>query len=522
MVDFLDNMKATQDNVAVTENGAIGFKSTGKDLTDFFFKVSSFRHMKDEDVIKSVSQLKDENTLKLLFYIRDVREGLGERRLFRLAMQALIKENFDGKDEFFTRTITQWIPEYGRYDDMLVFMGTRYEPIMMSFIKAQLTDDLKNCNEGKPITLLAKWLPSINTSSQESRVQGRAISSALNLTERDYRKTLSKLRAYNNIVERQMCAKEWDKIDYNKVPSKANLSYNNAFLRNDEDRRREYLSKLAAGDKSVKINAVTNFPHDIVHKYVASSGWSAHVGAYDEALEQLWKNLPSTEGLEDTIVVRDGSGSMCSSIGGSRVTALDVSTALAIYCAERLKGSFQNKFITFSSRPSIIELKSKSLHGKLQRIYDEDDCSNTNVEAVFDLILQTAVSNHLKQEELPKQVLVISDMEFDYATTARTNQYESLFETIGNKYKRAGYQLPKLVFWNVNSRTGAIPCKENDAGVLLISGFSQNVINMVNMGETDPYKAIVKILEVERYKDIPLFTHRANGDRKTSYKSPLE
>ena len=521
-MDFLDSMKTAQDNISVTENGAVGYRTSGKELIDFFFKVSSFRNMKDKEVIKEVLKLKDEYTLKTLFYIRDIREGLGERRLFRLAMQALLTEEFEGKDNFFYKTIIEWIPEYGRYDDMLVFMDTIYEPIVLNFIQNQLTEDLKNCNEGKPITLLAKWLPSINTSSKESKRLGRKIASALHLTERDYRKTLSKLRKYNNIVERQMCAKEWGEIDYNKVPSKANLKYANAFLKNDEDRRREYLTKLASGDKSVKINAATNFPHDIVHKYMVGT-WGGRLKDYDETLEQLWKNLPSTEGLENTIVVRDGSGSMTTFVGDQSVTCLEVSTALAIYCAERLKDSFKNKFITFSSNPHIIDLNGlTSLHTKLARVYKEGDCSNTNIERVFDLILHTAKKNHLPQDSLPKQVLVISDMEFDYATTYRSDAYESLFETISNKYRDCGYTMPKLVFWNVCSRTGTIPCKENKAGVLLVSGFSQNVVNMVNTGETDPYLALIRVVDVERYQDVPLFKLEEKKQSSTSYTSPLE
>lgn len=525
---FLEKMDAVQNNISTTENGAIGLATSGKVLTDFFFMVSSFRNLKESELIKRVVELiksKDPYILKLLFYIRDVREGLGERRLFRIAMKTLCRS---GKldDQFFIDTITTYIPMYGRYDDILVFLDTQYQDVVIDFIKKTLKEDLKALNNKKSVSLMAKWLPSNNTSSEESRQMAHLIATKLGLSARDYRKTLSKLRHYIDVVERKMCAKQWGDINYNTVPSKANLLYGNAFLRNDEQRRREYLAKLSVGDKSVKINAATNYPHDIVAKYSDGAYYSVRASHYNETYEQLWKNLPDVEGLKNTIVVRDGSGSMTSPIGGTSVTALHVSTALAIYCAERLEGEFKDKFITFSSRPGIRDLSEcGSLQSKLNLCYKEDDCSNTDIEKVFHLILATAKQNKLSQEELPAQILIISDMEFDEATTTLSQNYDTLFDTIARKYHAEGYKMPKLVFWNVYSRTGTIPCKENDQGVLLISGFSQNVINMVNTGEVDPYKAIINALSVDRYIQIPLYMVEEAEDCKScsiEYTSPLE
>ena len=302
-----------------------------------------------------------------------------------------------------------------------------------------------------------------------------------------------------------MSSGEWSAINYESVPSKANIIYRNAFLKNDENRRREYLAGLERGE--VKINSSTNFPHDIVHGYV-KGGWRFN-GREDKALEALWKALPDTvKENGNTLVVRDGSGSMTVNVDpNSNMSALEVATALAVYFSERSSGDFKDKFITFSSEPRMIDLKNhNTLAAKLRRCYSETDCSNTNIEKTFDLILQTAINGKMKQEDMPKNVLIISDMEFDNATYSYgrygSTVNETLFETIGRKFRDAGYQLPRLVFWNVNSRTGTIPVKENSLGVALVSGFSVNVCKMVLSGELDPYKALIEQLDVERYKPV--------------------
>lgn len=532
-MSFYDLLQDTQSNVSITENGAVGYKTTGKVLTDLFFKISSLRSRPEKEVEKEFKALFDSNepyALKLLAYIRDIRgNGLGERRTFRLALKELLKYDFKGKDEFFTKLIVEFIPEFGRYDDMFIFMNTKYENTVVNFVKAQLTQDLENRSAGKPITLLAKWMPSNNASSKETVKIANKLASALGLSPRDYRKTLSDLRKYNNIVERHMCAKEWSEIDYNKVPSRANVKYNGAFLRNDEERRRDYLAALRVGvDKNgnkVKINSTVNFPHDVLHMYNGNNdGWGGiRLNAYDEAVEQLWKNLKQVEGLKDTIVVRDDSGSMGAPIGNTNISAYEVATALSIYCAEHNSEAYKDKCITFSHTPRYLDFSDKtSLHEKYKYLLSHSEVSDTNIEAVFNLVLKTAIENKLPAEDLPKQILILSDMEFNYCVSGR-DPNEALFTAIAAKWAQYGYKLPKLVFWNLNSRTDTIPCKQNDAGVLLVSGFSQNVLNMVNNGEIDPYKAIVKELDDERYKDVPLFvSKKATKSTPKKYVSPLE
>lgn len=439
-MSFMSSMENTLNgkgfNKSYTENGALGFKTAGRFLLDLNFKVSSLRKADAHSILTDYEKAFAEDklhALKWLFYLRDAREGLGERRSFRVIIAHLANVEPE-----IARALIGLIAEYGRYDDLFSLVDTECENDALEVIKNQLESDIANMNAKKAVSLLAKWLPSSNTSSKKTRELAGKVRNYLGYTEKSYRKTLSKLRKYIDVVERKMSSGEWESINYEAVPSKANIIYKNAFLKNDEARRREYLASLERGE--AKINSSTNFPHDIVHSYV-KGGWRFS-GSEDKALEALWKALPDTvKENGNTLVVRDGSGSMTVSVDpNSRMSALEVSTALAIYFSERSSGDFKDKFITFSSEPRMIDLK------------------NCNTLAAF--------------------------------------------ETIGRKFKDAGYQLPRLVFWNVNSRTGTIPVKENSLGVALVSGFSVNVCKMVLSGELDPYKALIEQLDVERYKPV--------------------
>lgn len=504
MSSFYTKLNTTVNNTSVTENGMVGYKTTTHALADFNYKIASYRSDRKlmiEDLDKVIAE-NDKYLLKFLFYVRDIREGVGERGMFRLCIKHILTHSFKDKDKIVDSIITN-TPEFGRYDDLLLFLGTKYESKVIDLIKSTLKTDFANYKIGEPITLLAKWLPSANASSKTTRDNANTLIKLLGTTPKEYRKTLSTLRAYLNIVEVKACKKEWSEIDYNAVPSRANLLYNSAFLRNDEERRREFLAKLAAGDKTVKINSSVNFPHDIVHQY-SDASWGESVKAYDETLEQLWKNLKSVVGLDDTVVVRDDSGSMTSTIGGTKISALEVATALGIYCAEHCSESYKNRIITFSGTPRYLDFsdtkKYSSLHNKLDFLYEHNEVANTNIQAVFELILKTAVDGKISPEDMPKQILIISDMEFDGCAA---NASMSVFKYMEANYKSYGYAMPKLAFWNVNSRTGTIPVITNDRGVSLISGFSQNVLRLVMSGKTDPYEALIDELSGERYSVIP-------------------
>ena len=481
----------------LTENGAVGYRTTGKKLLDLNFAVASLRSASEQTIINKFMDAYWENpvlAMKWLLYARDVREGLGERRLFRTAIKQLAQD----KPEVI-KSVLEFISEYGRYDDLWCLLDTKLSANVIEMIGWQLANDTLNMKAGKPISLLAKWLKSENCSSAESKRLAKIIRIGIGKSSKEYRKMLSEMRKYIDVVERKMSAKQWNEINYETVPSRANLIYNDAFLRNDEGRRREYLGKLAKGE--AKINAGTLFPHDIIHKYTYN-GWYTSLRDYDETLEGLWKALPDTvKGAENTIVVADGSGSMTCSVGNTNVTALDVANALAIYFAERSSGEFKDKYITFSHKPQLVDFsKAQTLRDKIQIALRHNEVADTNIEATFDLILNTAVNNNMSQEDMPKNILIISDMEFNSACYRMPN--ETLFATIAKKYAAHGYKLPRLIFWNVNSRTGTIPVKENELGVALVSGFSVNVVNMVMSNKLDPYECLLDVLNTERYQPI--------------------
>ena len=411
-MEFMNAVKQTLNNeynVSVTENGAVGYRSTGKELLDLNFAVASLRKMSDEEVAKRFMKAFCENkmlAMRWLFYARDARQGIGERRLFRVVIKHLVESNPE-----MVIPVINLIPEYGRYDDLWCLLNNEESAkVVYQIVDKQLKEDWDNMSAGKPISLTAKWMPSINASSAKTKEYGKKLCKALHMSEREYRKALSKLRKYLDVVEVKMSNKDWSGIKYETVPSRANLIYNNAFLRNDEARRREYLGKIEKGE--TKINASTLFPHDIVHKYSDYSGWHYSLKKNDATIEALWKALPDTvNGCGNTIVVADGSGSMTTDIDrSSSVTALEVANALAIYFAEHSSGQFKDKYITFSERPQIVDFSNAtSLHDKLQIALAHDECANTNIEKVFDLILDTAIKNRMKQEDLPQNILIVSD-----------------------------------------------------------------------------------------------------------------
>lgn len=504
-MSFMNDLKETLDenSFALTENGALGFSTSGKNLLDLNFSVTSFRNKPDKVIEDAFAKAFYEDkllALKWLFFARDREEGIGERRLFRVCLKWLATEQSE-----IAKAVFELSPYYGRYDDMWCLLDTDLRDEVLVAVMKQLKEDIENHKQEKSVSLLAKWLPSLNASSKETKRLAKIIYTGIGLTERQYRKTLSTLRKYLDVIEVKMSAKEWNEIDYNKVPSRANLIYNGAFLRNDEERRREYLAALERGDKNVKINGSVNFPHDIVHKYM-SGGWSRSVKSLDVTLEQLWKALPDfVNGQGNTICVADGSGSMTTTIGGTSVSALSVANALAIYFAEHSNGEFKDNYITFSNRPQLVDFsKASTLREKISIALRHNEVADTNIEAVFDLLLKTAVSKKLSQEDIPTNVLILSDMEFNSCVRDNTGYYtvkNTLFRDIEQKWINAGYKMPRVVFWNLCSRTGTLPVNQHENfPVALVSGFSPAICKMVLSGELDPFKCLVEQLNTERYQ----------------------
>ena len=505
---FMSKLNDEVGNVSVTENGALGYATSGKAILDMNFRITSYRNKTAQEIVRDFSLALDETpvvAIKWLFFARDIRGGAGERRLFRVCMNWFAKNYPD-----IAKELLVLVSEYGRFDDLLdLAQIPAVSGAVTEIVKTQFISDMKNCENGKSVSLLAKWMPSENASSPVTRAQARHWIATLGVTPRVYRKTLSKLRAYLDVTEVKMSGNEWDEIDYEKVPSRANVIYREAFARHDVARREQYLTALTKGE--AKINASALFPHEIFTKVDRS-----YTSLPD--MEAMWKSLPDyVKGDGSTIVVRDGSGSMTSPVGSGNTSCLDVASALAVYFAERCEGEFKNKFITFSSRPRLVDLsRCNSLKAKATELRRYNECDNTNIEAVFDLILNIAVENRMKQSEIPQNILIISDMEFDYCTSSSwgysfAKPSKRLFDEIKDRYTRAGYKLPRLIFWNVCSRTGTIPVIQNDLGVALVSGFSPAIVEMVLSGKLDPFECLLETLNAPRYDAVTEAINRAVG-----------
>ena len=440
-------------------------------------------------------------TMKWLMYARHIKLGLGERDVFRM-MLTKIGDLYPEMALQFIIGTELW--NYGRWDDVLrIFFDTTSTILLDGLgevISNQFRRDVIGCSLGDSISLLAKWMPSNNTSSKQKRSESVILQSLLHLNAREYRKILSRLREHLEVVDRKASLNQWNDINYNHVPSKANLKYRNAFLKHDEERRKAYLTSLQKGDDAVKINANTMFLYDIVQAYVEKSGyWGEILKSHDETLEQLWNAQEGPKDYEDILIIRDGSASMCQQLtGNSTVTALSVADSIALYCAQYNKNeSFKNRFITFSNRPQMVDISMcQTLRDKLRRLHRFDDYSNTDIEATFDLILDTAVKNHLPQDELPSSCLIISDMQFDQATAHDDNT--AVIESCRWKFEALGYTMPRLIFWNVSVYAhNTIPLQVHPSGVILVSGFSKSIVDMVVSRELDPETALKAELDAK-------------------------
>lgn len=493
-MDFLELLEQQSNKrMSVTQNGALAYASSGSHLLDFHYEMSAFRDMDTAEFFKWFTRAYNEDpmlAIKEAFYAGDIRLGLGERRTFRRCMQYICTWHPE-----IAKAIIPLAPEYNRWDSVLTFYRVeKTRSAAVELIKNQLKEDIENANNGRPISLCAKWLPSVNASSFKTVILAKELADDLGMTERRYRKLLSKLRSYLNVVERKMSAKEWSEINYEAVPSRANLLYSEAFYRNDTERRSEYLEDLAKGKK--KINSGVLFPHEIVGKTLGAT-----FPKDDKALklyESMWKALPDN-GISNTLVVRDGSGSMTVNYGSSNTTPLDVASSLAIYLSEHNSGVWKDKFITFSRNPEIVDMRGcKSLAEKVRLVYGYDDWTNTDIYATMRLILITATYYNVPKSDMPKMILILSDMQFD----AHGHNFSgSLFDEVKEEFEEAGYELPTICFWNLAVEAyKTIPMQSN---VVLCSGFSPNIVNMIMSGDfKDPYALLVDTLNGDRYKPV--------------------
>lgn len=485
MNELLKNLKE-EANYTYTTNGAITYRSTMTKVYDMFAQGAAMRGGTVDDCCGLfVAAYKEDPTLalKCLFYLRDIRGGQGERRFFRIALKWL---GMNQPEEAIH--LIPYISEYGRYDDLFELFDTPAENDMVKYIESIINQDEDH--------LVYKWLPSINTSSKNAQERGRKFARKFGLTERQYRKMLSEGRKACNLVETLMSQNRWDEIAFNKLPSRAGLLYSKAFARREETaaRYQEFMSS-----KTTIVNASTLYPYDVVKKAREVMGddyWSrGRSVALDDvnrlAANKYWNNLTDyfKGATLNALCVCDTSGSMLGGYGRSAIAPIDVAIAISMYTAERAKGPFQGHFISFSSRPQLIEITGVDFCDKAKRIYERNLCENTNIEATFDLILDTAVINHLSQDDLPQNLIIISDMQFDGATSHGWSYMgahkQTLIEGIRKKWERYGYKMPHLIFWNVNAASGGgnIPMKD-EYSITFISGASPSIFTSVLTGKT--------------------------------------
>lgn len=493
-------------NFTRTENDALAHKTTRSAVYDMFAVGGAYRQRSDEDCIvlfKNALAENEELALKCLFYLRDCRGGQGERRFFRICFSWLANYNVDAA----RRNLVN-VSEYGRWDDLIyATYKTKVWEDAMSIIKTQLALDI----ECKTPSLLAKWLPSENASSYKTKEIGGKVREYLGMTHREYRKTLSVLRQRINVLERLMSANKWDEIEFDKIPSKAGLIYKNAFARRDLIAKKY---ETFAKSTETKVNAKTLYPYEIVAKaaVLADRNWfrnkSGKYRWYDFAdltetdrlmLEKYWENLPDY--LENKpckmMCVVDTSGSMT---GDTASAPINIAIALGMYCAERIGGPFKDHFISFSAHPQLIKVEGADFVDKVRRIYDMNECSNTDLTKTFELLKRIALDPATKKEDIPETIVVISDMQIDsgsYWQSYRDKKPATEMERIREEWAMAGLKLPKLVYWNVQSRNQA-NFLDDGADITYVSGASPVIFEQVLTGVTG-YELMLKKLMSERY-----------------------
>ncbi len=493
------NMLKRRTNMTRTENGAATYRSTESACLDLFSRIGAIREEDERYITNSFSRAYIEDpdlAMKILFFARDVRGGLGERRVFRVIMNWLAAFH----KESVLRNI-ELIAEYGRFDDVVELIDTDCRDSALEYIRKQLAADMMALAGGGSVSLLAKWLPSVNASSADTVRKAKVIARALKMSDAQYRKTLSKLRESISLIENSLREKDYT-FDYSKQPSRAMYKYRQAFIRNDRERYMEFLNRVEKGE--AKLNTSALMPYDIIAPVVSwANCWTEMNGRSVSVSDDLRRSMNvSWNALEDftdgrnAIAVIDGSGSMYDS---GRPMAAAVALSLGIYFAERNKGAFRNHFITFSGNPQLVEIQGRDIVDKTLYCESFSEIANTDIQKVFELILGTAVENRLPQSELPETLYIISDMEFDYCTNGAdiTN-----FEYAKELFERYGYKLPQVVFWNVRSRNEQVPVTMNEQGAILVSGFTPRLFSMMASGEYSPYDFMMMVTSSERYARI--------------------
>lgn len=475
----MDLLSAIRTNDSLTENGMVTNSTSLNNCVDLFFQIGAMRGKDKTRLINIFTKAFGENQLtamRLLFWARDIRGGAGERQIFK----DIIKYLAVNRTETLRKNLGL-ITEYGRWDDLLVLLGTPLENDVLGLIAKGLAD--KN-------GLCAKWMPRPNVSSVEAKRHANIIRKYLGLSPKDYRKLLVD---NSNTVEQLMCAKEFDKIDYSKLPSKAMSDLMKAFSKNDLTRFQEYLGKVEKGE--VKINAGAVYPYDVIKNLKQGNQSGANV---------QWNALPNYMGdnNERVLPLVDVSGSMSCPAGGSQsVTCMDVAISLGLYISERNEGMFKDAFVTFSSSPELVVVKG-SLSERYNQMARSSWGMSTNLEKAFNLILTKAVAGNVPAEQMPTMMLVLSDMEFNRAAVW-SDSAQSMIE---KAYANAGYVIPKIVYWNLNSRNdNNKPVSFDKTGTALVSGFSPSLLtNLLSGKDLSPITMMNQVIESERYSIVTI------------------
>lgn len=479
MNSFLNELN-NQAHLTTTENGAITRDHSGSYLLDMFANGGACRKRSAAEIERMFSLAFAEDpiyALKCLFYLRDVTEGQGERRFFHICLRWLANNEPEAlKYNMFE------IPNYGRWEDLYALDGTPLEASAYALMYGTFMRDI----DSSVPTLLGKWLKSCNASSAETCYLGKKTAAYFGLSEREYRKSLSYLRSKINIVERLMSEGKWDQIDFSKLPSRAGMQYREAFKRHCES------YEAFAADKTTKVNASVLYPFDVVKKCL----FHYDLDETDrQILDKYWANLKDIyQGRqENAIAVVDVSGSMY----GNPINA---SIGLGLYVAERSGGAFKDHFITFSEQPELVRVTGNDIYSKIRNCGSANWGMNTNIHAVFNLLLNAAKNDKVSPEDMPERIYIFSDMEFDYSSSEfKKFDKQTLFENIEREWTEAGYKMPHLVFWNLNSRQNNIPAINGYYSY--VSGFSPSMIDAFFSGKSG-YSLMMEKLNSERYKNI--------------------
>ena len=488
----------------LTENGAFAYNSTAQGaLLDLFSQIGALRPRTDREIEQKFAAAFREDKLlatKMLFYAGDIRQGgLGERRTFRICLRWLA----DNHPEIVNKNI-ELIPYFNRFDSWFVLCDTKCEKLMWENVAKTLAADMKAYNASVstkhvPVSLLAKWMPSENTSSEKTRQMAVKAQRALQLTPRKYRKMLSALRKHINVTERLMSAGEWAKIDYAKVPSYAMHNYGSAFAKHDHERFDAYLKSVSKGE--VKINAATLYPYDLVEKYMGR-GYSGRCygdciinDKLDSVVEAQWKALPNylTKPM-NAVVMADVSGSM-------RGRPMATSIGLAIYFAQHNTGLYHNQYMTFTNEPHFVNIKEgASLLENVQKVAAAGVGYSTNLEKAFQEVLDVAVANRVPANQMPKTIVVISDMEID--KYMRPGRHWDFLKVMEARYNAKGYALPRIILWNVNARKDTV--LSQDEHTLFVSGQSASVFKQIcqNLDGVTAYDLMIQTLNGPAYNKV--------------------